>query len=69
MKKYISTQHLKRGPGAPRGNCNAAIDPFTRRTIKKMVTFSPIEWDLVQAMMKNTGYARLTMFIRDRLLK
>jgi len=60
---------MKNKPGAPKGNKNAAVDPRERRTVKKLVTFSPDDWELVQEVMQESGETQLTRLVRRRLIK
>ena len=59
----------RKGAGPKIGSQNALKLPENRRSVKKMVTFLPREWEKIQVDMKHLGHKQFNNHARDKLLE
>jgi len=60
---------VRAGAGPKIGSQNALKPENKRRSVKKMITFTPDEWPVVQAGMNKTKQLEFNNFARDKILK
>jgi len=57
------------GAGPKIGSTNALKHPNKRRSIKKMITFTPKEWPKIQTLMEKRKHTEFNNFAREIILR